>query len=121
MAISGNKRNRKSRTSHLGAASVVFLCGSLAFAQSPKTNPSSAWTMPRTADGHPDLQGIWSNATNKPIERPKDLGAKEFYTEKEMAELQAKGYLGERNAPPEAHYDFAQFRSEEHTSELQSH
>ncbi len=28
------------------------------------------WTMPRTVDGKPDLQGIWTNATLTPLERP---------------------------------------------------
>jgi hypothetical protein len=28
--------------------------------------------MPRTANGHPDLQGNWSNATLTPIQRPRD-------------------------------------------------
>jgi hypothetical protein len=26
--------------------------------------------LPRTADGHPDLQGNWTNATVTPLERP---------------------------------------------------
>ena len=30
------------------------------------------WVMPRTANGHPDLQGNWSNATLTPIQRPRD-------------------------------------------------
>ena len=30
------------------------------------------WVMPRTANGHPDLQGNWSNATLTPMQRPRD-------------------------------------------------
>ena len=33
-----------------------------------------AGTIPRTPDGHPDLQGIWTNATLTPLERPAELG-----------------------------------------------
>jgi len=51
----------------------------------PKT--ASAWTAPRTAGGHPDLQGIWSTATLTPFERPKELAGKDFFTEKEAAEF----------------------------------
>ena len=28
------------------------------------------WTAPRTPDGHPDLQGTWTNGTITPLERP---------------------------------------------------
>ena len=38
------------------------------------------WTLPRTPDGQPDLQGYWTNATYTPMERPPDI-TKEFYTE----------------------------------------
>ena len=34
---------------------------------------SKAWIAPRTPDGHPDLQGNWSNATLTPLERPAGL------------------------------------------------
>jgi hypothetical protein len=69
----------------------------------------SVWTPPRTPDGQPDLQGTWTNATNKPLERPAELGAKEFYTGQEAAEAAKKGFLGDRGAPQEVHYDFRQF------------
>ena len=31
------------------------------------------WTMPRTTDGKPDLQGTWSNSTITPLERPQGV------------------------------------------------
>ena len=44
---------------------------------------AKTWTPPRTADGQPDLQGLWTNSTITPFERPKDLAGKEFFTEEE--------------------------------------
>ena len=38
---------------------------------------------PRTPWGDPDLQGKWSNATLTPLQRPAELGDKEFFTEQE--------------------------------------
>src|SRR6202171_5515665 len=48
------------------------------------------WTPPRTPDGQPDLQGIWTNATLTPLERPAELAAKEFLTPEEAEEYQAR-------------------------------
>ncbi len=44
-----------------------------------------AQKMPLTADGQPDLQGIWSNATVTPLERPADLAGKPTFTPEEAA------------------------------------
>ena len=53
----------------------------------PQTKP---WTPPHTADGQPDIQGIWTNATVTPLERPAEFQGKEFITEKEAAEFEKK-------------------------------
>jgi hypothetical protein len=45
----------------------------------------AAWTVPRTPDGQPDLQGTWSNATVTPFQRPAQLGTKQFFTAEEAA------------------------------------
>jgi hypothetical protein len=44
-----------------------------------------SYTPPRTADGQPDLQGFWTNATLTPFERPPELGNKAFFTDAEAA------------------------------------
>jgi hypothetical protein len=43
------------------------------------------WTPPRTADGQTDLQGVWTNATITPLERPADLSGKAFFAPSEVA------------------------------------
>jgi len=43
---------------------------------------------PRTAWGHPDLQGVWDFRTITPMERPDDLAGKEFLTAEEAAGLE---------------------------------
>ena len=49
----------------------------------PKTAAAAVkatWTPPRTPDGHPDLQGVWTNNSVTPLQRPKALAGKEFYS-----------------------------------------
>ena len=44
------------------------------------------WEIPRTPDGHPDLQGNWTNATLTPFEREEGLGP--VYTREEVEEIE---------------------------------
>src|ERR1700689_3423771 len=91
-----------------------------AAAKPATSNTTKAWKPARTPDGHPDLQGFWTNNTVTPLERPKGLGAKEFYTEAELTELMKneknRGALNEEEGRPtepgtdaDVHYDFSQF------------
>ncbi len=55
-----------------------------------KPGTSGPWTVPRTPDGRPDLQGMWTNATLTPLERPRALADRAFLTEQEAAALEAQ-------------------------------
>ena len=46
--------------------------------------------VPRTPWGQPDLQGIWDFRTLTPMERPPELGGREFFTDEEAAEFEAR-------------------------------
>src|SRR5262249_56511215 len=52
--------------------------------------------IPRTSEGHPDMQGFWENVTLTPLERPRELAGKEFFTPQEAAEYQ-KNTVERRN------------------------
>src|SRR5580658_3655517 len=55
----------------------------------------------RTPDGQPDLQGIWTNATITPFERPASLAGKQTLTEEEAAALERQSAKNRANpAPP---------------------
>jgi hypothetical protein len=54
--------------------------------------PSKSWTVPRTPDGQPDLQGVWTNATITPLERPAELTGKEFLTEAEARDFEKSAF-----------------------------
>src|SRR6266571_2299452 len=50
------------------------------------------WTAPRTADGHPDLQGVWANNIATPLERPRELAGRALLTDQEVAALKKKAH-----------------------------
>src|ERR1035438_2114444 len=65
-----------------------FVLAAFAAAQTPASKSSSKnWTVPRAPDGKPDLQGVWTNATITPMERPANLAGKVT-----MTDAEAKAY-----------------------------
>src|SRR5437016_13717547 len=48
-----------------------------------------------------DLQGIWTNATITPFERPVEFGDKEFLTDKEIREAESRAADNNVDRPPQ--------------------
>jgi hypothetical protein len=68
------------------------VCGALAVvlaAPLPGQTSKKSWSVPRTADGHPDLQGIWTNVTLTPMERPASFKGKATLTPEEAKQFEA--------------------------------
>src|SRR5205814_5767671 len=70
----------------LGAQAAKPAAAAQAAKPAPKT--TTTWTPPRTADGHPDLQGVYDVATMTPLERPAGLGDRLVLTKEEAAALE---------------------------------
>ena len=91
--------------------SMFALVALMAFAVLSLT-AQAPYKAPRTPDGVPDLQGIYLTTSGTPLERPQNLGAKEFYTAAEMPEVlkanAARAAAGDERDPG-VHYDNDQF------------
>lgn len=96
------------------------LAGQAVSPPASKATAVKAWTPPHTPDGVPDLQGVWTNNTVTPLQRPKGLAGKEFYTDAELKENQKKevdrlalneeeGRQTEPGTAADVHYDFAEY------------
>jgi hypothetical protein len=80
---------------------------------------SGRFAVPRTPDGHPDLQGFWTNDTVTPLERPAEFGDKEILTPEEAAAY-ARRRREQFLAQPKdnIHYDDAVWQDENYTKDV---
>jgi hypothetical protein len=71
-------------------AFVIALAALHAPAPAQSTPASQKWSPPRTPEGQPEIEGVWSNASIVPLERPKELEGKQFFTAEEKAAYEAR-------------------------------
>ncbi len=55
----------------------------------------------RTPAGHPDLQGLWTNSTTTPLERPDSVADRKTYSDEEVAAIDAAN-VGRADREPAA-------------------
>jgi hypothetical protein len=82
-------------------------------AKAEASKTGKAYTVPKTPDGVPDLQGYWTNNSYTPLERPKGVD-KDFYTLPELRAVEKKNAEREEEQTTpgtiaDVHYDFTQF------------
>lgn len=81
----------------MGALAFVFALIEIApVSVTGQAQASKAGPAPKTAWGEPDLQGIWTNEYDIPLQRPAKYASKEFFTDAERQALdrQIAGAVG---------------------------
>jgi hypothetical protein len=70
------------------AFSRSHLAGQTSGTVNRAANDGGSWRVPRTVDGHPNIEGVWNFATLTPLERPVRFAGKAFMTHEEATEFE---------------------------------
>jgi hypothetical protein len=73
-------------TTVIAVSAIVWTPTSRASAQAPATSAAPAPAL-KTPWGEPDLQGIWTDETDTPLQRPPKYANQEFFTEAQRVEI----------------------------------
>jgi hypothetical protein len=77
------------------AAAAVGAVISVSVTRASAQAPAPSIAAPKTAWGEPDLQGIWTDESDTPLQRPAKWADQEFFTEAQRQELdRARSQLG---------------------------
>src|SRR5580704_5674146 len=77
------------------AAAAVGVVISVSVTRASAQAPAPSIAAPKTAWGEPDLQGIWTDESDTPLQRPVKWAYQEFFTEAQRQELdRARSQLG---------------------------
>src|SRR5438874_7723105 len=68
-------------------AVAMAVCIDRASAQTPSGSATAPTPALKTPWGEPDLEGIWTDESDTPLQRPAKYAAQEFFTEAQRAEL----------------------------------
>jgi hypothetical protein len=71
----------------LAGVTVISVCIMPARAQAPEASAIASASALRTPWGEPNLQGIWADETETPLQRPAKYANQEFFTATQQAEL----------------------------------
>lgn len=103
---------------YLVMVSILAVVVVVAATVSASAQDQSGYTPPRTAWGDPVIDGVFTTSTLTPLERPEELGMKEFYTQEEFDAIVARRRQPvetiteeerDRGERADVHYDFAEY------------
>src|SRR5215510_7776410 len=77
----------------MSAAALALIVSALVIVQSTDTTAQDQ-AAPKTAWGEPDLQGIWTDETATPLQRPARFANQEFFTDEQRADLDKQRSAG---------------------------